>query len=272
MRTNSIFDFDNYRQYLKAYLKELPQRHGTLKKWAHHLNVHSTLVSQVMIAKRDFTEEQGLDLCDFLGHTPLEKEYFLELLRLERAGTPNLRKHHKTRLQQMKTQALKISERVQAERNLSDHESAIFYSSWIFSAVRMCGSIGEGLTVEEISEKLSIPRKNILEVIEFLRESGFVKQNGIRYTIGTQYTHLGKDSPFLVRHHNNWRLKALQRADRLLDTELMYTAPFSISENDFKKLREQLVRGIEEFLKTVKESDGELVACLNIDLFRVTDS
>jgi len=270
MDKKSIFNFDNYRVYLRSYLAQLPQKRGALKSWAQHLQVHSTLVSQVMIAKRDFTEEQGLELSDFIGHNQIEKEYFLELLRFERAGTQNLRKHHQVRLQQIKNQALQLSERISVDRKLTDHESAIFYSSWMFSAIRLCCSLGEGMTVEEIGSKLSLPRKQVLEALEFLRESGFVKQEGVRYVIGTQYTHLGKSSPYLIRHHNNWRLRALQKADQISDAELMYTAPFSISEKDFIVLREQLVLVIEQFLKTVKASEGEVVACFNMDLFRVT--
>ena len=267
----TIFHFLKYREFLRFYLRELPRSRGALKAWAQHLGVHSTLVSQVMIGKRDFTEEQAYDLSLLLGLNQIEKEYFLELLRLERAGTRSLKQHHEARLQALKQQALKLSERISTDRQLTDQESAQFYSSWIFSAVRLCCSIAQGQTAEEISQKLSLPRTRVLEVLEFLRESGFVHQDRVRYTLGTQYTHLGKDSPFLIRHHSNWRMRALQRSDTLSDQELMYTAPFSISEKDFPILREQLVAAIQEFLKTVKASQGEMVACLNMDLFRVTE-
>jgi len=140
----------------------------------------------------------------------------------------------------------------------------------MYSAVRLCCSIGEGQTLDEISEKLQLARSQVLTAIEFLREAGFVKQNGARFEIGSQYTHLGKGSPYLNRHHTNWRVKALQKIDHITDEELMYTAPFSISEKDFGVLREQMVGVIQEFLKTVKASQGETVACLNLDLLKLT--
>ncbi len=269
MDKKTIFNFQNYRDFLKNYLKELPKSHGVLKAWAEHLKVHSTLVSQVMMSKRDFTEEQALDLCDFIGLGALEKDYLLELLRLERAGTNNLKKYHQMKLKELSSKALKLSERIETERKLTEQESSIFYSSWVYSAIRLSCSIGSGLTIDEVAEKLSVPRTQILSAIDFLRESGFVKQNGARFEIGTQYTHLGKGSPYLNRHHANWRVKALQKIDHMTDQELMYTAPFSISEKDFSILREQMVGVIQEFLKTVKASEGETVACLNLDLFKV---
>ena len=265
----TIFFFQNYRSFLKDYLKELPKSHGVLKTWAEQLKVHSTLVSQVMIGKRDFTEEQALDLADFIGLRPLEKDYFLELLRLERAGTQNLKKYYQSKIKDLSSKALKLSERIETERKLTEQESAIFYSSWIYSAIRLSCSIDQGMTIDEISDMIQVPRPQVLAAIEFLRDSGFVKQNGARFEIGTQYTHLGKGSPYLNRHHANWRIKALQKLDHVTDQELIYTAPFSVSEKDFAVIREQMVNVIQDFLKTVKASHGETVACFNLDLFKV---
>lgn len=208
--------------------------------------------------------------CDFLGLSTLEKDYFLELLRRERAGTVKLKKYHQEKIKELRKIALKLSERIDTERKLTEQEASIFYSSWMYSAVRLCCSIGEGQTLDEISEKLQLARSQVLTAIEFLREAGFVKQNGARFEIGSQYTHLGKGSPYLNRHHTNWRVKALQKIDHITDEELMYTAPFSISEKDFGVLREQMVGVIQEFLKTVKASQGETVACLNLDLLKLT--
>lgn len=269
MDKKSIFNFDDYRAYLQDFVKSMPKSRGVLKAWSEHLNVHTTLVSQIMMGRRDFTEEQGLELIEYLGVGKLEKEYFLELLRKARAGTKKLKDHHQARIKELKAQALKLEERISAERKLTEQESAIFYSSWLYSAIRLSCSIGEGLTLEEIVEKFNLPRETILKALEFLRETGFVKQEGVRYVMGSQYTHLGKSSPYLVRHHSNWRLKALQRADLLTDQELMYTAPFSIAHKDFEVLREHLVQVIQDFLKIVKSSHGEEVACFNMDLFWV---
>ncbi len=269
MMKKTIFNFDNYRDFLRNYVKELPKSRGALKAWARHLEVHTTLVSQVMVGKRDFTEEQALELCDFLGLSALEKDYFLELLRLERAGTSKLKKYHQEKIKEFSVKALKLADRIDTERLLTDQESATFYSSWMYSAIRLFCSIGEGQTIDDISEKLQLPRSQVLAVVEFLRDTGFIKQNGARFEIGSRYTHLGKGSPYLNRHHSNWRVKALQKMDSVSDQELMYTAPFSISEKDFGLLREQMVGVIQEFLKTVKTSEGEVVACFNLDLFKL---
>lgn len=272
MSKNSLFEFYSYRVFLQNYVRHLPKSRGTLKAWSKHLGVHTTLVSQVMMGRRDFSEEQALDLTEYLGFSQFEKEYFLELLRLERAGSNQLKKHYSQRIAELKKSALQLSKRIETERKLTEQESSLFYSSWIYSAIRLSCTIGDGLTIDEIVYKLKIPRSQITKALEFLRECNFVKLTDNRYQIGTQYTHLGKESSYLPRHHSNWRVKALQKIDHLTDKELMYTAPFSISEKHFDELRENLVQTIQEFLKKVKSSEGETVACLNIDLFKITDN
>jgi uncharacterized protein (TIGR02147 family) len=270
MDKKSIFGFSDYRLFLKFYIKQLPQSRGILKTWADHLGVHSTMISQVMMGKRDYNEDQALELARFMGLSKIEIEYFLEQVRLARAGTVSLRRHIEDRMNDLKSRALQLSERLQVDRTLGEQESSVFYSSWIYSAVRMCCTLGDGLTVDEIALKLQTERDIIIKALNFLRETGFVKQNGACYVIGTQYTHLAKSSPYLTRHHSNWRLKALQKADQISDQELMYTSVFSISKKDFETLRESLVLVIQHFLKSVKASEGEVVACFGLDLFKVT--
>jgi len=87
--------------------------------------------------------------------------------------------------------------------------------------------------------------------------------------MGPQRTHLESTSPLIQKHHSNWRLKALQRSDSLDPEELMYTSPVSLSREDFKIIREDLVLMIKKVLDRVHPSPAEEVACLNIDFFWV---
>ncbi|MNT19470.1 hypothetical protein D3C72_1547300 [compost metagenome] len=82
-----------------------------------------------------------------------------------------------------------------------------------------------------------------------------------------QSTHLEKGSPFLIKHHGNWRVEAIQKSEVLTDEEMMFTANVSLNKEDFLKIRETLVKTIQDVLKTVKDSPAEDVANLNIDLF-----
>lgn len=62
-------------------------------------------------------------------------------------------------------------------------------------------------------------------------------------------------------------MKAIQYADDLSETELMFTSPASLSREDFNRLRKKMVLFIQDFLKEVHASPAEDIACFNIDFF-----
>jgi uncharacterized protein (TIGR02147 family) len=266
----SVFDFNKYTDFLSSYLQVLPKSHGVMRRWAEQLGVHTTLISQVMNSHRHLSPEQGLELSKYLGLPQIAREYFIELILYERAGTEALKNYHQTRLQQIQEKQKKLSERLTQETKLSDQDSAIFYSSWIYSAIRLSCSIKDGKSLDELVQMIDLPRDKILSVLEFLVSSSLLRFESGFYKIGTQSTHLLKDSVYLSRHLLNWRSRALLKIDAVNDNEFMYSAPFSISHPDFEKLRAELLTFVENFLKTVKNSDPEVVACFNLDLFKIT--
>lgn len=99
----------------------------------------------------------------------------------------------------------------------------------------------------------------------FLTQSGLCIEKENRYFIGPLLTHLSNESPFLSRHHQNWRIKALQKSNNVSPQELMFTGPFSLSKNDCVKIRSELLELIAKTVKTVKASEVETLAFLNID-------
>ena len=106
-------------------------------------------------------------------------------------------------------------------------------------------------------------------MMQFLTDTKLIIVEGPLYKMGPQRTHLESSSPLIQKHHSNWRLKALQRSDSLDPEELMYTSPVSLSREDFKIIREDLVLMIKKVLDRVHPSPAEEVACLNIDFFWV---
>ena len=89
---SAFFEIHDYRTLIKNYLETLPNKgRGELAKIARHLEVNSTLVSQVMSGSRDFSHEQALELSQYMGLSELESEYFILLVQLEKAGTQNLK-------------------------------------------------------------------------------------------------------------------------------------------------------------------------------------
>ncbi len=267
----SIFQFTDYRAYLKNHLQQLPKKgHGELTRIAKHLSVHTTLLSLIFQGSRDFSLEQAFDLADYLQLTELEREYFFQLVQFARAGNQRYRKFLKGKIDHTRTEANKIVHRFEHEKALTEAQKSVFYSSWVYSAIRLFTSTHpSGRRLEEMVERFELPRAKVVEVLDFLCAGGLVVEEKGKYKMSVQRTFLAQGSPHLLKHHSNWRIKAIQRSDRLNEEELMFTSPLSLSQSDFAKIRDQLAEALKNVSGIVKDSPAEEVACLNVDLFWV---
>jgi uncharacterized protein (TIGR02147 family) len=264
----SAFDEGDYKAIIRRFIHSQPNNgRGLIKAFAAHLGIDPSQVSQVLSGTKDFTEEQGISLAKFIGLNELETDYFLTLLKIERSSSRLLKDHYLKKRDKLKEESLDLSRRLDQDRILTDFEKAIFYSHYIYSAVRLSTSIGEGLTLTEVASRFQLSRERASEVLNFLVSTGLCIEKNGRYALGTQHTHVERGSPFLTRHHHNWRVRALQKTDSISEQELQFTGPVSISRTDFEKVREQLVEVISNALKTVKQSEPEDVAVLLIDWF-----
>lgn len=264
----SIFDYSNYRLFLKNRIKGLQKSgRGIKTKLADHLNINSTMISQILSGEKDFTVEQAVLVTNFFGFQKLEREYFILLVQADRAGNHETKKYFLEKKDQIKKESLKLSNRIDSSKSLTDLERSIFYSSKIYSSVHLFTSIGRGKNLVEIMERFNLKRTRALEIISFLISAGLILDSNGIYSMDAKSTHIEKGSPFLLNHHTNWRVAAVDKAERLTEQEMMYTGNFSISKKDFLKIREELVSTIQRVIEVVKESPAEEMANLNIDLF-----
>ncbi len=265
----TIFEFNDYRTYLRQYIRHLPRKgRGELSKIAQHLRVNTTLISQIMSGLREFNPEQALLLSEYLAHSEAETEYFSLLIQRERAGTVELRRHLDKKIVLLKNEALKLSKRISHEKKLTDQERAVFYSSWIYSAVHLFTSTREkGVTLDDIVARFGIKKNVAAEIVRFLVSAGLCIERSGTYTMGVQSTFVERGSPYVLKHYSNWRINAIRRSETLLDGELMYSGQFSISRSDFEKLREEITDFLKRANQLVKDSKAEDIANLNIDWF-----
>lgn len=264
----SIFNFDDYRAFTRSFMEGLPGKgRGQVNKMADYLGVNSTLISQILTYRRDFSLEQAEMLCEYFGLSQLEAEYFMLLVEKERAGTQRLKDFFHRKIVKLKKESQEIKNRVPESKTLNDQERAIFYSSALYSSIRTFCSIGEGKSLEEICERFHVSREKATDVIQFLLGTGLLRQNKSLYAHGAQRTHLEQGSPYLPKHHANWRMKAIQRSEDLSASELMFTAPISIGRKEFELLKEDFLQLIQKVYSRVGETTPEEIACVNIDFF-----
>jgi uncharacterized protein (TIGR02147 family) len=262
---------DDYRPALRARLASMPSRgRGQLTKIAKLLNVHPTLLTQILNGAKKLSSEHALLIAEYLGLNELETEYFLALVELDRAGHFKLKAHITARLEKLREQRELPQNRMTKHKVLGGPERATFYSHWYYSAVRLLAPIPEYGTIDRLAAALQLDRKAVQEAVEFLLRTGLLRQESGKFQLGQQRTYLPANSHLVARHHANWRLKAIENFERLTAKELAFTGPISVSRKDFAEARSILLRALEEISQLVEKSREEAVGCLSLDLFWIT--
>jgi uncharacterized protein (TIGR02147 family) len=265
----NVFDYSDYRRYLKDWVAEAKSaKTSNLGRLAEVAQVHATFLSQVISGSKDLSLEQATLISEHLQFTSLEREFFFVLIQLERAGNHKLKDYWKEKKRDLEAQKNRLGQRFDAHKELSAEERAVFYSSWLYSAIRVSSDIGKGITLEEVATNFRIPREKAEELLVFLTSTGLCEEKNGRYKMGEQHVHVPNESPLVVRHHTNWRLQALQSMERRERDELFFTAPMSISAADFAVIREKLNVLIKETVGIAKDSKAEQLVCFSMDFYR----
>ena len=265
----SIFNYLSYFEYLDDTINSAARERGYKRKVAEAAGCQASYLSLVMKSVAHLTLEQAERLSRFWRMTPEESEYFLLLVCHGRAGSPELRDHFHSKLKKLKEQNENLGKRIRDAEVFPDAEAAIYYSSWQYIAVHILVSIPEFQSIPEIARRLQLPEDGISRVLSFLEKLGVVvNQSGKWRNSGKQF-HLPKESPFVSLNHGNWRRRAVDNAFIGRPGDLHYTGVSSLAKKDAEKLRQVLLRVIDESRAIISPSPEEELICLGLDFFVV---
>src|SRR5262249_54066577 len=124
-------------------------------------------------------------------------------------------------------------------------------------------------TRNALAEELRVPLTRVNQVVDFLLSRGLCEERAGKIHYAKMNTYVSQTSPLVNRHHSNWRMKVHAQLDQLTLTELAYTNPIVVNDEDFAKIREELIQFIERFKKIAEPSPSERLCCLNIDWVHV---
>ncbi len=267
-----IFMFQDYRDYLKEWIKQAREKKtSNLSRLAQSLKVNASFLAHILSGLKNLSFEQVAEISKIFEHTHLEREYFFALVHIERAGTQLLKAHWESKKNAILEERQKVRSRVGEHVELTAEDRAIFYSSWIYVTVFVATAINNGQTLDQIANKFSLDRSKTEEILNFLERSGICIRENTIYKMGQNSIYISNESPLVVKHHTNWRVKAIQKMDSRQSDELFYTSPMSISSADFKKIRELFLKSIETSQEVAHASPAEDVFCLNIDFFKLAN-
>ena len=286
----TVFLFEDYKKYILSRVKSMPQKgRGQHKKLAAQLRINPSVLSQVLRGGRELNLDQACELGRLFGLDDRETEYFVNLVELNHAQSPRLRTLIRKRLDRLRspsaagpaihpaTEATRGADgkahgggptEIPALRGLSESEQGTFYSSWYYSGIRLATFQGQLRDLDTLAARFDLPRELVRKVIEFLVGAGLLRLDDEgKLAPGVARTQLGQDSPLIARHHQNWRLKAIERMPRSSADEGFYTSPMSVTHADAAWTKEMLMKTLRAIEERVHKSQGEKLSCLNVDWF-----
>lgn len=266
----TIYQYQDYKTFVNDWIKSRTKGgHGELRKMAEYLRISTTMVSQIFRGEKHLSLETACELTEFLALSEEEGEYFLLLVEYNRAGSAKLTKKLLSQIKKRQDRARQLENRLKKDLQLSPETKAIYYSSWLYGAVRMLASVEKFNTVDALSAHLQMPRSNIQGILNFLIETGLIEVEKGYYKSGPIKTHIAAKDPLVIKHHQNWRLQAMNKMQLRSDSHFFLTAPFAVSKEVAETLRSELPAFVEKIQKIVGPSDSEEIWCLNIDYFSI---
>jgi uncharacterized protein (TIGR02147 family) len=268
MNNKSIFHFSDYKAYLEHSEKQSSLR-GFRSRLAETTGCQNAFISQVLNGHVNFNLEQALKISEFLNLKPDESQYFMWMVELKRAGTPDLKTYFQKLMHSLREKNIEIKDRVGIPQVLSTEAQTIYYSSWIYGAIHMAGMIGNLSSAAKIAAGLQISETQAIQVIEFLIANGLLDGTPQKFRSGKIQIHLGKNTPNINKHHTNWRVEAIKSLDREHKEDLHYSGVSCLSEEDAHKIKALLVDTIENYVRLVEKSPEETLYTFNLDFFKL---
>lgn len=263
-----VFKAKSYISFIKKQINDNHSVYGYKAKLAEAMGAQRSYLSQILNEKVHITLEQAERLSRYWRLTSLESEYFLDLVSFDKAGSNELREIYSQRLNKMKNSQTTLAVRYEKE-NINIEHQAIYYSSWMYSAVHILLTVPTFNNIQQLSERLSVSPEIIHKILIQLEKMNLVKNEKNRWFSLDSNIHIGNNSMFNTINHKNWREKANLSSLSQSDGHIHYTSVYSLSLSDIQKIKEMILDCIDKTRKIVGPSKEEEVVCFNCDFFKV---
>lgn len=265
----SVFDFGEYKQFLRDQIHRNEGRRGYNTRLAEAAGCSRSFLSQVLSSDVDFTRDHAAGLSAFWNFQPLETEYFFALVDLARAKSPVLSEYLRQRLKTLKSDQASLTKRVQKEGLDEEHVGAVYYSTWLISAVHVCLTIPRLVDPESIARRLTADVRAVEKALSRLAEIGLAQQTAQGWKPKKADLNVADHSPFSQINHANWRNKAIASLPDRKSESVHFSSVFTMSAKDAESLRQQVRDFLVKARETIVASPEEEVFCMNLDFFEL---
>ncbi len=276
----SLFEFKDYKEYLRAHIKSHATTYGYKTHLARAAGCQKSFLSTVLNGPNHLTPDHAAGISLFLKHDAHAEKFWMELVGLARAATPRLREMHLRTLARLKQDnedfSRRISEKVAPAGKTAREELRVkYYSRWYISALHILLTIPEfqsAVTLEkQVRERWALTNAQMIDALTTLTELGLIARDPAKktYRVLELSVHLPRTSPLNAVQNDQWRGRA--RAVELTQRErdFFYSGIYSLSRSDGERLRRLMIDFLEETRRIVGPSREEELVCVRCELFEV---
>ena len=254
----NIFDFIDYKEYIKLHIEENKQNYGYKSKLAQAAGCQKSFLSQVLNSHVHLTPEHAFGLSNFWNLDPTKQEYFLTLVNFQRSGNKDLKQYLKGKLIHLQ----KNNKSLNSFPYINPELINLYASSWYFSAIYETLQTMKSLSEEQISIRLKLPMDLVRESLSVLKRMGIVNNKYL------SWEHLTKTIPMnsfqKSLFHQSWSQKACQKS--FINGSGIHTSWIFSLDSQKKSL---LLKQLELLTKDISEKNSNDLYCLNIDFFQI---
>lgn len=263
-----IFSTTDYKEYLRSKIAE--KGRGARSRLAEVIRCKPSYIAQILNGNTNLSLEQAEDINQYLGHTDIECSYFISLVLYERAGSESLRQRLFKDVEEIRSKAKKIKNRVSKNVKINSDDLAQYYSSWVYIAVHGLCHMDKKTTAKKIAKRLRVSEIVIEKAIQFLISAGLLEKTAKGYIVQGKRTHLDGDSPLVIQHHTNFRTCAIRSFEAFNQENLHYTSVVAVSEKERLYIKELITQTISEIKSKVGENEKpEVLLGFNADFFEI---
>jgi uncharacterized protein (TIGR02147 family) len=265
----SIFEFDLYREFLRARFPGTGELRGLRKRLAEALGCQPSFVSLVITERAHMSEDMILETAEFLKLREVETEYLLQIYHSERAGTAKLRKYYERKIESIRLKKSQVDQALAKKTDLSFEDKTKYYSSWLNAAVHIAATLNTGETVESIARRLEYAEDEVRKAADFLISIGLIEEKASRLRTTNNRVHLSRNSPLAPVSHSSWRVESIRHIQKMREENMHFSSVYSISKSDYWRIKKMLEEAILACEKVVRESKHEQDLCaISIDLYK----
>ena len=267
----NIFEFRDYKIYLRERLPTTGIQRGSRAKLAELLDCQGGFVSQVLHGKVHFSMDQIAKIDRFLEHSPEETDIFLTLVSLSRANSDEVRGMYRAQLNRLLARRRRVDARIAETSDVGSVIKAEYYSSWVYSAVHVLIMVPNFQNLTKLAATLGLSHTRLQNILAALKRWGLVTEHAGKWSALPSRWHLSRESPAFVQHHTNWRLQAIRGLELQNVESLHYSGPMAITKAASKAIHTLLLEAITSMEPHIAAPGEEVGRVVCIDYFALGD-